>query len=490
VTRFPERFRSKQNPIGSSQRWGLTNSRISGAKTAQVSAERHKIPGDRLRLTFAAHIIILTPLIPTQLRFDMLRLTFLIALVSLVPFQMAFADSAVPFQHSLSSAANSHSDASWRTSSNEVKTDCPHKWSIEKKTLHGGKQEGVETITIDNGVIRIVLCPTRGMGILHVTKGDLQLKWDSPIKEVVNPQYVNLDSRGGLGWLEGFNEFMCRCGLESNGHPGTDKFINNVGDEAEMDLTLHGKIANIPASSVDVVVDRTAPYAIHIKGQVNEKLLFGPKLELHTELVVIPGESSFQLVDEIKNVGAQEQEFEILYHANFGSPLLEAGAKVVAPVKSVKPFNDRAAEGLNTWNVYDAPTTGFVEQVYLLELAGDDSNHTTALLHNKAGDKGATISWSLAELPHLTVWKNTGALNDGYVTGIEPGTNYPNNRSVERAAGRVPKLQPGASHQMTLKFGLHTGIDEVGAALKSIGMIEFEGKAIDGNATRVESLQQ
>ena len=28
-------------------------------------------------------------------------------------------------------------------------------WSVSKKTLHGGKQEGVEVITIDNGVMQI-----------------------------------------------------------------------------------------------------------------------------------------------------------------------------------------------------------------------------------------------------------------------------------------------------------------------------------------------
>ncbi len=407
------------------------------------------------------------------------RLLFSVVLFLLFTPRTTNADDPAPFRHTLSSAAESHNDPSWKTSSSEVTPQCAHNWSIEKQTLHGGKQEGVETITIDNGAIQIVLCPTRGMGILNVTKGDLKLKWDSPIQEVVNPQYVNLDSRGGLGWLEGFNEFMCRCGLESNGHPGTDKFINNVGDEAEMELTLHGKIANIPASNVEVVVDRSAPYAIHIKGQVNEKLLFGPKLELHTELVVVPGESAFLLIDEIKNVGAQEQEFQILYHANFGSPLLEAGAKVVAPVKSVKPFNDRAAEGLDHWSVYETPTAGFVEQVYLLELKGDDNKHTTVMLQNKAGDKAATISWSLEELPYLTVWKNTGALNDGYVTGIEPGTNYPNNRSVERAAGRVPKLAPGASHRMTLKFGLKASIQEVKDAIKSIESISYAGEAID-----------
>lgn len=386
------------------------------------------------------------------------------------------------FRETITSTASSINSEVFSLSGDELTPDCPHKWSVEKQTLRGGRQEGVDIITVNNGTMKIVLCPTRGMGILSVTMGDLQLKWDSPVKEIVNPQFVNLESRGGLGWLEGFNEFMCRCGLESNGHPGTDKFINNVGDEAEMELTLHGKIANIPASLVEVKVARQAPYTISIKGQVNEKLLFGPKLELHTELVIVPGEDSFQLVDEIRNTGAQEQEFEILYHANFGSPLLEEGAAVVTAAEKVTPFNDHAAAGLKSWNVYNAPTTGFIEQVYLLKLKGDHNGHTTALLHNKGKSRGVSISWSLKELPYLTVWKNTGALQDGFVTGIEPGTNFPNNRSVERAAGRVPKLKPGASHKMTLRFDLHVGVASVGKAIKSVEAIRMSGEGVDDPA--------
>ena len=383
------------------------------------------------------------------------------------------------FRRTVTSSEQTRNDEYWQAEAAKITPDCPHQWWVQKSVLKGGRQEGVDQIIVNNGVMEIVLCPTRGMGIIQVSAGTVVLKWDSPVKEIVNPQFVNLNSRGGLGWLEGFNEFMCRCGLESNGHPGTDRFVNNVGDEAEMELTLHGKIANIPARNVEVIVDRQAPYAIHIRGQVDEKFLFGPKLELHTELVVIPGETSFQLVDEIRNVGAQEQEFEILYHANFGNPLLEEGAEIVAAVKSVMPFNEHAAAGLDAWNVYAGPTTGFVEQVYLLELKGDDNNHTTALLRNRAASKAATISWSLDELPYLTVWKNTGALADGYVTGIEPGTNYPNNRSVERQAGRVPKLGPGESHKMTLKFGLHSGIEAVQAAIDSVRDISLAGQPID-----------
>jgi Domain of unknown function (DUF4432) len=80
--------------------------------------------------------------------------------------------------------------------------------------LHGGKQDGVDLIVVDNGRMTITLVPTRGMGILRVVMGDLRLGWDSPVREVVHPKYINLEARGGLGWLEGFNEWLARCGLE------------------------------------------------------------------------------------------------------------------------------------------------------------------------------------------------------------------------------------------------------------------------------------
>lgn len=380
------------------------------------------------------------------------------------------------FRKVLSSAELSQNVVDWKTTANEISPQCKIPWSVSKQTLHGGRQEGVEIVVINNGTLEIVVCPTRGMGLLSVQRGEVALKWDSPVKEVVHPKFVDLGSRGGLGWLEGFNEFMCRCGLESNGHPGTDKFVNNVGDEAEMELTLHGKVANIPASEVAVEIETTAPFAIHLTGTVYERFMFGPRLKLTTRMTVIPGESSFRLTDELTNVGATAQEFQLIYHSNFGGPLLEEGSQIIAPARSVEPFNDRAAEGLKDWQVYSGPTNGFVEQVYLLKPKADDKGRTTALLHNRAGDKAASISWSLAQLPYLTVWKNTGAVADGFVTGIEPGTNYPSNRSVERQAGRVPVLQAGESRLFELTYTVYEGREEVQAAARRTARLGFDDK--------------
>ncbi len=330
-------------------------------------------------------------------------------------------------------------------------------WRVEKVTLRGGKQEGVELINIDNGSIIITVIPTRGLSILDVRDsktGDRLLGWDSPVHEVVHPSYVDLESRGGLGWLEGFNEWLVRCGLAFAGHPGTDEFTTNTGDTATMDLTLHGKIGNIPASSVQVVVDEKPPHRIRVTGVVQESMFYGPNLQLVAQVSTEPGSDSFRINDTIANFGAFDQEFQLIYHANFGPPMLEQGATVVTASKQVTPMNAHAAKAVNNHATYAGPTKGFIEEVYLHEPYSTAADQSMAVLRNASGDRGTSVRWSTAELPYLTVWKNTAATEDGYVTGIEPATGYPFNRKVERKFGRVPKLAPGASRTFTLDFAV------------------------------------
>ena len=148
---------------------------------------------------------------------------------------LSLAVEAVPFKKVLTDATKGYRVASWQMVSSDLAGYRGEaKWHIRKRILQGGKQEGVEIIEVDNGKLRFRVIPTRGMGILDVNLGDVRLGWDSPIKEVVHPKFINLESRGGLGWIEGFNEWMARCGLEYAGHPGKDEFITNTGDKGQM----------------------------------------------------------------------------------------------------------------------------------------------------------------------------------------------------------------------------------------------------------------
>jgi hypothetical protein len=401
--------------------------------------------------------------------------------MTVVTFAAAsLAGVAEPIRQVLTSAKRGIHLGQWKIDQTAFPSARAGSWSVVKAVLHGGKQEGVDLVTVNNGRLAFIVIPTRGMGVLSVELGDVRLGWDSPVKEVVHPAYVNLESRGGLGWLEGFNEWMVRCGLEWAGHPGKDKFINNVGDETEMDLTLHGKIGNIPASEVEVVVDRDPPHRIRVRGRVDERMFYGPKLSLWTEISTEPGANSFRISDTLTNHSAFDQEFQIIYHANYGSPLLESGARFVGAVEQVTPFNARAAESVTAFKEYADPLKGFVEQVYCLRPYSDNAGRTTMMLQNRSATRAATMSFSVKELPYVTLWKNTNAREEGYVTGLEPGTGFPYTRRLERLAGRVPKLKPGEGRQFTLDFAILTTADEVSTAARHIESIQH------GRSTRVD----
>lgn len=326
-------------------------------------------------------------------------------------------------------------------------------WSLHKRRLHGGRRDGVDLVVVDNGALRFSVLPTRGMGLWKGFYQGSFLGWESPVTDgPVHPALVNLATSGGLGWLEGFDELMARCGLENNGAPFELRTPNPDGTESRVAFGLHGRIANIPASYVAVHVDPEPPHEITIEGHVEEVRLFGPQFRLETRYRTIPGSNRLTVRDEVVNLKDQSAEFQLLYHWNFGPPFLNEGARFSAPIRAMCPRDARAQEGIASHDRYDGPRPGSTEQVYFYDLAADgDANGpsagpTLAMLHNAAGDRGVVLRFHKAQLPAFTLWKNTAGLRDGYVTGLEPGTNYPNPRPFERERGRVITLEPGARY--------------------------------------------
>lgn len=224
--------------------------------------------------------------------------------------------------------------------------------------------------------------------------------------------------------------------------------------DGDLTLTLHGRINYIPASHVEVRFEATPIPRIVLCGIVEESLMFGPQLRLKSEISTEIGTQILTLDDTVTNLADAPQEMESLYHINFGPPLLVAGAQFLAPVKRVAPRDLRAAEGnMAGWNAYTGPhEPGYTEQVYLLELFGDQDAMTQAMLKSPDGKHGALLSFSLRELPFMTLWKNEAPSKTGYVTGLEPSTSYPLARPIERAAGRLQMLKGGESYHSKVRI--------------------------------------
>jgi hypothetical protein len=375
------------------------------------------------------------------------------------------AQQAIDRPMILTDSARNLSVKEWKMSSDDTGTseDGP-KWSIAKRVLAGGRQEGVEVIEVDNGLMKFTVVPTRGFQVWSGNVGDVRLGWDSPVTEIVHPNYVNLTERGGLGWLNGFGEWISRCGLESMGAPCQD---------GNLTYTLHGRINYLPASYVEVRFEPKPVPRIVLRGIVDETLMFGPQLRLTSEISTEIGKPALTLDDTVTNLSDAPQEMESLYHANFGPPILGPGAHFVAPVKKVAPRDPRAAAGMAGWNSYAGPhEAGYTEEVYLMELYADDAGMTEALLKSADGTKGALVSFNIQQLPFMTLWKNEAPSKAGYVTGLEPATSFPFPKPVERAAGRVPKLNGGKSYQTKVTFSALISAAEVEKAVDSIRRLQ------------------
>ena len=352
----------------------------------------------------------------------------------------------------------------WQISNKNISPDAPS-FTIENVILKGGKQEGSELLTIKSEGLTINLSPTRGLGIVNVEGNGIRLGWDSPVKEIVNPKYINLESRGGAGWLDGFNEMMVRCGFEWTGHA-----VQADG----MMYTLHGRAQNTPVSKLFVEVEDQAPYTITIRGLIKENTFKKSNFETWVTIRHVPGSKEFTVHDILTNLSDYDRDYQIIYHSNFGTPILEQGAKFVAPVKEISPFNEYAATGLKNWQTYQGPTKGFDEMVYNIFPYSDANNQTQVMLTNNASDKGVGIAFNTQQLPVLTLWKNTDTLKQGYVTGIEPGTSFAYPVTIEREQKRVPQLGAGKSTEFILTYSLLSNKEEV-------ANYEAKIKAIQGN---------
>ena len=317
-------------------------------------------------------------------------------------------------------------------------------YSVKKHVLRGGRRDGVEVIHVDTGTISYVVLPQRGMGIWKAWHGGTEIGWQSPLKGPIHPQWVPVFDPAGLGWLEGFDELLTRCGLTSNGAPDFD-------EAGRLIYPLHGRVSNLPAHKVEVEIDGDTGQ-ITVTGVVDESRFHFQKLRMTSTIKTTPGEPAIKIRDEVQNISGNPSEMQILYHVNFGAPILVPGSKVTAAVEEMTPRDARAAAGVAAWDIYGPEEPGSTEQVYFFKLLSADDGATQVVLKNPAGDLGINLKFNTAQLPCFTIWKNTPAKADGYVTGLEPGTNFPNPRTFETEQGRVVNLAPGETVAFDLQI--------------------------------------
>jgi hypothetical protein len=142
----------------------------------------------------------------------------------------------------------------------------------------------------------------------------------------------------------------------------------------------------------------------------------------------------------------------MLYHCNFGYPVVSADTELWLETERSVPRDEAAAAGFERHTRFEAPTPGYAEQVFLHQPKPDAEGYGRAALVNRALDFGAYVRFRLAELPQLIQWKMMG--QGAYVVGLEPANCGVAGRAQDRADGVLRTLAPGESESLAVEIGV------------------------------------
>jgi hypothetical protein len=267
------------------------------------------------------------------------------------------------------------------------------------------------------------LLPDRGLDCFGAWYRGVPLAWVSAVGE-----------RGPLGgrlrdddWLRGFGGgLVATCGLR------------NVGAASE-GHGLHGEISHQPARDVRIARWVDGEQAIvSASATVAEVSALGHHLELERTWTTRTGEGRLELVDVTRNLGPEVEPAPLLYHVNLGAPLWSAGATLSLDARATTPRDDDAVE---PWDRALETISGARERVFEHSVAAGADGWCAATVDSPATGLRLVLRWEAVGLPRFHQWVHP-APGIG-VLGLEPANCSVLGRASDRAAGRLPVLEPG-----------------------------------------------
>jgi hypothetical protein len=348
----------------------------------------------------------------------------------------------------------------------------PKTWTheeIERHSLDMRQFIDFRQSTLPNGMriidaynssgLTFTLLPDRGLDIWTAHYKGIPLTWISP----GSPHPPDF----GRGWLEQFNGgLLTTCGLT---HVGPAEIDDMTGERRD----LHGKYSRLRAEGIRTgKLSHESPWTqLTLWGVIYESELFGTQIRMERTYTLRLGEPGFEVIDRVKNIGDQPVPLMLLYHFNFGYPLIAEGARLFTAYQNVFPRDTAAKAGFETWNSYDAATTGYPEQVFFHHVRHDSHHNSRAMLVRD--DIAVVLGWDTWKLPYLTQWKNTR--NGIYVCGIEPGNCIPEGQNAARRNGRLQMLEPGEMRVIHVDLDVVEGTEAIESQKREIEDLRNNG---------------
>ena len=299
--------------------------------------------------------------------------------------------------------------------------------------LDDGDGRNCRIVEVNNGTgLRFTVAADRGMGLCECSIDGKNVAWRSP-RGYSAAKFDNFlaDWQGGL---------MTPCGLRHAGGP-------------ENDQPLHGKINLSSAEQLSVSAEWIdGKYRLQVAGTLREASMFGENLRLRRTITTFMGDNTVYINDEVKNLGPYEDYLVMLYHCNFGYPLVDENMVFSSDDAELIPRNDDAKKNIDKFASMPAPALNVPEEVFFHIIKPDTDNFCNAVLTNQKSKLQAVISGKADELPNVAQWKSFE--KGRYVCGVEPTNCLLAGRDGEIKAGRARKIAPLETVKFSVKITL------------------------------------
>jgi hypothetical protein len=318
---------------------------------------------------------------------------------------------------------------------------------IETSVLDNGAGRGTRIAWINTGTgLRFKVIVDRAMDIADAFYNQHSLTWLSH-GGITSPQPF---SHRGMDWIRTFGGgLLTTCGLDHVGGPEADQH----GERG-----LHGLISNTPAEIESIIQPDPVKgkMEMSLTGKVKQTQVFGPSFELKRTISCTLGQALIRIHDEITNCANTQTPHMLLYHFNFGWPLVDEGTKLLWNGPWQSPGEKNPAKIFQEGNDFrNCPPpldshNGRGEEVAFVDITSDNAGRCTAGLYNEKLNLALAIRFNKKELPWLTNWQHWGKRE--YVTGIEPGTHPPIGQAKARAQNELIFLNPGETRHYNVEI--------------------------------------
>ncbi|MEA4965254.1 MAG: DUF4432 family protein [Oscillospiraceae bacterium] len=312
---------------------------------------------------------------------------------------------------------------------------------IREARLLRGRGEGIEVAEFYNAAgLRFSVVPDRCMDLFDFSYRGVNLSFQSK-NGLTSPQaFSPADGEFSEQWPGGM---LVTCGLGNvGGHSGGDGVY-----------PTHGRISHVPAKNFGTEThwegDR---YVLRATGEVHQTKLYGRHLSIRRVIETGLFDKTVRIQDTITNFEAEEEPYMLLYHFNFGYPLLQADSRVAASRADVSPMNELSTDAAYMMD----PVDGRGEELYFRTNLGD---RACCVLYNERLELGAYVAFDTKNLPNFLQWKNMKSHD--YVLAIEPCNTCGLNRQEAQEQGKIATLPAYSSIENRLELGVLDGLSEI-----------------------------